>query len=69
MLSTPEYVEKNANVFLTLRNDVSNHVKTISDSILKTIQDNCHSIMILRRKCYTIFLSNFNRLKLAAYVG
>lgn len=40
MLSTPEYVEKNANVFLTLRNDVSNHVKTISDSILETIQDN-----------------------------
>ncbi len=40
MLSTPEYVEKNGNVYLTLRNKISNHTKTISDTILKTIQDN-----------------------------
>jgi ATP-dependent DNA helicase RecG len=40
MLSTPEYVEKNGNVYLTLRNKISKHTKTISDSILKTIQDN-----------------------------
>lgn len=38
MLSTPEYVEKNGNVYLTLRNKISNHTKTISDAILKTIQ-------------------------------
>jgi ATP-dependent DNA helicase RecG len=40
MLSTPEYVEKNGNVYLTLRNQISKHTKTISDSILKIIQDN-----------------------------
>jgi ATP-dependent DNA helicase RecG len=40
MLSTPEFVEKNGNVYLTLRNKISNHTKTISDSILKTVQEN-----------------------------
>lgn len=40
MLSTPEYEERNGNVYLTLRNKISNHTKTISDSILKMIQDN-----------------------------
>ena len=40
MLSTPEYVEKNGNVYLTLRNKISNHTKTISDVILKTVQEN-----------------------------
>jgi ATP-dependent DNA helicase RecG len=39
MLSTPEYLEKNGNVYLTLRNKISNHTKTISDAILKTIQE------------------------------
>jgi ATP-dependent DNA helicase RecG len=40
MLSTPEYIEKNGNVYLTLRNKISNHTKTISDAILKTVQEN-----------------------------
>jgi ATP-dependent DNA helicase RecG len=40
MLSTPEYVEKNGNVYLTLRNKISNHTKTISDSVLKLVQEN-----------------------------
>ncbi len=40
MLSTPEYVEKNGNVYLTLRNKISNHSKTISDAILKSVQEN-----------------------------
>lgn len=40
MLSTPEYKEKNGNVYLTLRNKVSKHTKTISDAILKTVQEN-----------------------------
>lgn len=39
MLSTPEYVEKNGNVYLTLRNKISSHTKTIPDSIVKTIQE------------------------------
>lgn len=39
MLSVPEYLEKNGNINLILRNKISNHTKTISDSILKIIQD------------------------------
>ena len=40
MLSIPEYVERNGNVYLTLRNKISSHTKTIPDSIIKIIQDN-----------------------------
>ena len=40
LLSTPEYVEKNGNVYLTLRNKISNHSKAISDTILKMVQEN-----------------------------
>lgn len=43
MLSTPEYVEKNGNVYLTLRNKISNHTKTIPDTVLKSIQKNWKS--------------------------
>jgi len=50
MLSTPEYVEKNGNVYLTLRNKISKHTKTISDSILKTIQDNWSSYNDTQKK-------------------
>jgi len=38
MLSSPEYVVKNRNVYLTLRNKVSKHTKTIPDAILVHIQ-------------------------------
>jgi len=50
MLSTPEYLEKNGNVYLTLRNKISKHTKTISDSILKTIQDNWSSYNDTQKK-------------------
>jgi ATP-dependent DNA helicase RecG len=40
MLSTPEYVEKYGNVYLTLRNKISNHTKTITDKMLKMVQEN-----------------------------
>lgn len=40
MLSIPEYIEKNGNIYLILRNKISNHTKTIPDAILKTIQSN-----------------------------
>ena len=43
MLSTPEYIERNGNVYLTLRNKISNHTKTIPDHILKIIQDSWSS--------------------------
>lgn len=39
MLSTPEYIEKNGNVYLILRNKISKHTKSISDSILFIIQN------------------------------
>lgn len=50
MLSTPEYIEKNGNVYLILRNKISNHTKTIPDNILKTIQDNWSSYNDTQRK-------------------
>lgn len=50
MLSIPEYVEKNGNVYLTLRNKISKHTKTISDSILKTIQNNWFSYNDTQKK-------------------
>jgi ATP-dependent DNA helicase RecG len=40
MLSIPEYIERNGNVYLILRNKISNHTKTIPDAILKTVQSN-----------------------------
>ena len=50
MLSTPEYIEKNGNVYLTLRNKISNHTKTIPDTILKTIQDNWSKYIDTQKK-------------------
>jgi len=39
MLSEPEYLEKNGNVYLTLRNKIRKHTKTIPDATLKILQD------------------------------
>ena len=38
MLSLPEYKERNGNVFLTLKNRVSDHSKTIHTSLMKEIE-------------------------------
>lgn len=40
MLSVPEYKEANGNVYLTLRNKISGHSKTINDSVIKKIEQN-----------------------------
>lgn len=40
MLSVPEYREANGNVYLTLRNKISEHSKTIDDSVMKKIEKN-----------------------------
>jgi ATP-dependent DNA helicase RecG len=40
MLSTPEYKEENGNVYLILRNKISEHSKTIHDSIIEKIEEN-----------------------------
>ena len=50
MLSKPEYVERSGNVYLTLRNKVSNHTKTIPDAIIKHIQDNWSNYNDTQRK-------------------
>lgn len=40
MLSTPEYKEENGTVYLILRNKISEHSKTIHDSVVDKIQEN-----------------------------
>jgi len=40
MLSVPEYKEENGNVYLTLRNKISEHSKTIPDSVIDRIEQN-----------------------------
>ncbi len=40
MLSVPEYKEANGNVYLTLRNKISGHSKTINDSVIERIEQN-----------------------------
>jgi ATP-dependent DNA helicase RecG len=40
MLSVPEYREANGNVYLTLRNKISEHSKTIDDKVMKKIENN-----------------------------
>lgn len=40
MLSVPEYKEANRNVYLTLRNKISEHSKTIDDIVMKKIETN-----------------------------
>jgi ATP-dependent DNA helicase RecG len=43
MLSTPEYKEENGNVYLILRNKISEHSKTIPDSVIEKIEKNWRS--------------------------
>ena len=40
MLSVPEYTEKNGNVYLTLRNNISGHAKTIPKVVIEQIESN-----------------------------
>lgn len=40
MLSVPEYKEENRNVYLILRNKISNHSKTIHDGVIVKIETN-----------------------------
>jgi ATP-dependent DNA helicase RecG len=58
MLSTPEYVVKNRNVYLTLRNKVSKHTKTITDAIIKHIQKNWGNYNDTQRKILQFLLYN-----------
>jgi len=50
MLSVPEYKEENKNVFLILRNKISNHSKTIHDGVIAKIETNWDTFNITQRK-------------------
>jgi ATP-dependent DNA helicase RecG len=50
MLSVPEYRESNGNVYLTLRNKISAHSKTIHDSIIVKIENNWKNYNDTQRK-------------------
>lgn len=50
MLSVPEYSENNKNIYLTLRNKISGHSKTIHDSVMEKIMDNWHEYNDTQRK-------------------
>jgi ATP-dependent DNA helicase RecG len=43
MLSVPEYKEANGNVYLTLRNKISGHSKTIHDSVIELVEQNWYN--------------------------
>ncbi len=40
MLSIPEYKQDHGNVYLTLRNKISGHSKTIQENVIATVEDN-----------------------------
>ncbi|WP_243698930.1 ATP-binding protein [Flavobacterium sandaracinum] len=40
MLSVPEYKQENGTVYLTLRNKISEHSKTIHNSVVETVEKN-----------------------------
>ncbi len=61
MLSIPEYIERNGNVYLTLRNKISNHTKTIPDEILKSIQNNWPSYNDTQRKILAVMYGLWKR--------
>lgn len=50
MLSEPEYKEANTNVYLTLRNKISGHTKTIHHSIIETIENQWETYNDSQRK-------------------
>ena len=60
MLSTPEYKEENGTVYLTLRNKISGHSKTIHDSVMEKIEQNWHECNETQKK---IFVYLFTRHK------
>lgn len=58
MLSVPEYREANSNVYLTLRNKISGHSKTIHDGVLNRIEEIWKDINTTQQKIlYYLFLN------------
>lgn len=58
MLSKPEYREQNGNVYLTLRNKISQHTKTIPDSIMENIQKQWKNFNDTQRKILQFLFYN-----------
>ena len=58
MLSTPEYVVKNRNLYLTLRNKVSKHTKTITDAVIKHIEKSWADYNDTQKKILEFLLYN-----------
>ena len=58
MLSVPEYREANNNVYLVLRNKISNHSKTIHDSIIEKIESNWGKFNPTQHKILSYLLVN-----------
>ncbi len=58
MLSIPEYKEVNGNVYLTLRNNISQHTKTIPDTILNQIQKDWTSLNDTQRRMFQYLFYN-----------
>lgn len=68
MLSIPEYKEVNGNVYLTLRNNISQHTKAIPDSTLTIIQKRWKSYNETQRKILHFLFYN-NQATLDAFVA
>lgn len=58
MLALPEYKEANGNVYLTLRNKISGHSKTIHDSVIRKIETNWAEYNPTQRKILQYLLLN-----------
>lgn len=58
MLSVPEYKEENRNVYLILRNKISNHSKTIHDGIITKIETNWETFNPTQRNILDYLFKN-----------
>ncbi|MFU2137336.1 ATP-binding protein [Gallibacterium anatis] len=58
MLSKPEYQEKNGNVYLTLRNKISTHSKTVSTELMALVEDKWAEINDTQRTILTHLFAN-----------
>lgn len=58
MLSVPEYKEANGNVYLTLRNKISGHSKTINDFVIEEIEKRWATFNETQRKILSCLFFN-----------
>lgn len=58
MLSIPEYKEANGNVYLTLRNKISGHAKTIHDSVIQKIETHWSEYNITQQNIFYLLFTN-----------